>query len=319
MKLLALLLLVTFSNATISSNNNDRYVWLSGHSPHLHLVDLHEPVKIDASRSGAGNQYWLFTRSNPTTPQFLIHGNVNSIINSNYAPNRQTKVLVHGWNGNGNHRMNNEIASAYFDRGDFNIIVVDWNRIANMNYVSAVAGVPNVGENLGNFLAWFFNTIGGSWNDLHLIGFSLGAHVVGNAGRAVGGRAARITGLDPAGPLWTMNRNALTLTDGVYVESIHTDGRLQGIFNPISDADFYPNGGRHPQPGCSNSNCSHSRAIFLFSSSVRTDHFIGRQCTDINQAQSMECNGSSFNMGNSIINKKGRGLFGLRTGSAWPF
>lgn len=105
--------------------------------------------------------------------------------------------------------------------------------------------------------------------------------------------------------MWNVNRNALNSNDGVYVESIHTDGRLQGIFNPISNADFYPNGGRNPQPGCSDSACSHARAVQLFASSIRTNHLIGRQCTNLNEAENNACTGSSFHLGNSDLNKRG--------------
>lgn len=114
-----------------------------------------------------------------------------------------------------------------------------------------------------------------------------------------------ISGLDPAGPQWGGNSNALNRFNGVYVESIHTDGGLLGIMDPISDADFYPNGGRNPQPGCWISTCSHSRATQLFASSVRFNHFIGRQCTSLQQAENNQCTGTALNMGNSILTKRG--------------
>lgn len=94
-------------------------------------------------------------------------------------------------------------------------------------------------------------------------------------------------------------------SDGVYVESIHTDGGLLGILFPIADADFYPNGGRNPQPGCLTSNCSHGRAPQFMASSIRTNHFVGRRCTDIDQAQANTCTGATLNMGNKDTNKRG--------------
>ena len=36
-------------------------------------------------------------------------------------------------------------------------------------------------------------------DDIHIVGFSLGAQVSGKAGETLNGQVARITGLDPAG------------------------------------------------------------------------------------------------------------------------
>ncbi|XP_064071142.1 pancreatic lipase-related protein 2-like isoform X1 [Vanessa tameamea] len=299
-----------------------RYIWMPDGEGVPHLVDLQAPVdeaQLLSTRNGANNQYWLFTRQNPTSRQVLVNGNINSVLNSNYRANRPTKVIVHGWNNNGNTQMNPLITSAFLAVQDVNVIVVDWNQLANGAYTTAVRGVPDVGRHLGNFLIWLFNNAGGNWNQLHLVGFSLGAHVVGNAGHTVGGRAVRITGLDPAGPQWGGNANALNRNSAIYVESIHTDGRILGIFDPISNADFYPNGGRNPQPGCLISTCSHGRATELFASSIRFNHFVGRQCNNLNEAQLSSCNGNQLRMGNADVGKRGAGLFGLRTGNNWPF
>lgn len=300
-----------------------RYIWMADGDGLPHLVDLEGPVNTtilnDYRRNGANNQYWLFTRSNPSSHQVIVNGNAASVRNSNYVASRGLKVVVHGWNSNGNSQINPTITSALLAQGNFNVIVVDWRNLANSNYPTAAAGVPSVGQHLGNFIQWLFNTGGGNWNNIHLIGFSLGAHIVGNAGRQVGGRPIRVTGLDPAGPLWANNANALNRNAGTYVEAIHTDGGILGIFNPIGHADFYPNGGRNPMPGCAVNTCSHSRAWEFFASSVRTNHFIGRRCINLNQAQNVQCTGSTFNMGNNILSKRGNGLFGLRTGASWPF
>jgi alpha-beta hydrolase superfamily lysophospholipase len=90
--------------------------------------------------------------------------------------------------------MNPLITSAFLAVEDANVIVVDWRALASSSYNTAAAGVPNVGQHLGNFLVWLFSTAGGNWNNMHLVGFSLGAHIVGNAGRQAGGRPSRVTG-----------------------------------------------------------------------------------------------------------------------------
>ncbi|XP_068626956.1 pancreatic triacylglycerol lipase-like [Battus philenor] len=298
-----------------------RYIWMPDGEGVNHLVDLHEPVdeELLRTRNGANNQYWLFTRSNPTNRQVLRNGDANSVRNSNYRANRALKVIVHGWNNNGNTQMNPLITSAFLAVQDVNVIVVDWSALANSNYNTAVRGVPDVGRQLGNFLSWLINNIGGNWNNVHLIGFSLGAHVVGNAGRAASGTPSRVTGLDPAGPQWGGNSNALNRNAGRYVECIHTDGRILGIMTNIGHADFYPNGGRHPQPGCAANTCSHGRAPEFFASTVRTNHLVGRRCPNVHEAELSTCNGAELRMGNGIVNKSGSGIYAVRTGRAWPF
>ncbi|CAH0592302.1 unnamed protein product [Chrysodeixis includens] len=298
-----------------------RYIWMGDEEGNPVLVDLDEPVdeNIVNARNGANNQYWLFTRRNPNNHQQLINGNLQSVRNSNYNSGRSIKVIVHGLNNNGGSHVNNVIRQAFLAVEDANVIVVDWRGLANSGYSNAFNGVPNVGQHLGDFLMWLIGNAGGNWNNVHLVGHSLGAHVIGNAGRRAGGRPRRITGLDPAGPGWGGNGNALNRNSGRYVECIHTDGRVTGIMNAIGDADFYPNGGRNPQPGCTNNVCSHGRANDLFASTVRHNHLVGRRCPNIWEAELSTCNGANFHMGNGNLGKSGSGLYALRTGRAWPF
>lgn len=94
--------------------------------------------------------------------------------------------------------------------------------------------------------------------NVHLIGHSLGAHIVGFAGKEVlritGKKIEWITGLDPAGPLFEVplqsKPNRLSNEDARYVEVIHSNGGVLGFISPLGDSDFYPNGGKFIQPGC---------------------------------------------------------------------
>ncbi|XP_047985068.1 pancreatic lipase-related protein 2-like [Leguminivora glycinivorella] len=298
-----------------------RYIWMPDGEGVPHLVDLREPVDEDflRTRNGTNNHYWLYTRLNPTNPQRIVHGNVHTIWSSNYNASRPLKVIAHGWNNNLNSNINPLLRDAFLNVSDANVIVLDWYHLAGGFYTSAVRGIPSVGYSLGMFLVWLIDTAGGNWDTVHLVGHSLGAHVVGNAGRAAGGRAARVTGLDPAGPLWGGNSNALNANDGVYVECIHTDGGLLGIHDPIGNANFYPNGGRNPQPGCWISTCSHSRAYQLFASTVVNNHLNGQMCDNIDQVQHNQCSGRTFPMGNGVLPKSGSGLFRLTTTSSYPY
>lgn len=69
----------------------------------------------------------------------------------------------------------------------------------------------------------------------------------------------RITGLDPAGPLFgfpieVASNYRLSTADASHVDVIHTNDGLAGIAEEIGTADYYPNGGGPVQPGCAITN-----------------------------------------------------------------
>ena len=135
--------------------------------------------------------------------------------------------------------------------------------------------------------------------DVHLIGHSLGAQVCGFAGQGLN-KVGRITGLDPAGPLFDgLPRNArLDKTDADFVDVIHTDSKLftppffgLGTLQVIGHIDFYPNGGKD-QPNCAKEIvsgtklgliCNHIRAFEYFIASINAEHVpLAHKCTDYN-------------------------------------
>lgn len=77
---------------------------------------------------------------------------------------------------------------------DCNIIVLDWSRLANKSYSSAKASTAAVGRGLGQFVNWLVSNFIFSYDRIHLVGFSLGGHLVGYAGRTAFGAVRRITG-----------------------------------------------------------------------------------------------------------------------------
>lgn len=80
-------------------------------------------------------------------------------------------------------------------KGECNIICVDWEAGAVIpNYVRAAANTRLVGAQLARLLRGLTENAGILPKDMHLIGFSLGAHVAGFAGNELGGNISRITG-----------------------------------------------------------------------------------------------------------------------------
>lgn len=88
-------------------------------------------------------------------------------------------------------------------------------------------------------------------NEVHIIGHSLGAHIAGGVGLYFNGTLGRVTGLDPALPLFTPKSiDGLQAESAVFVDVIHTDYPIFGDITPRGTIDFYPNYGLTPQKGC---------------------------------------------------------------------
>lgn len=175
--------------------------------------------------------------------------------------------------------------------GNYNIISVDYGPLApEPCYVQAVRNLPLVAR----CSAQLIDTLIAerrlpSLDALHVIGFSLGAQASGMISNYVrAGQLKRITGLDPAKPLFVLasEDHRLGWRDATFVDVIHTDVLQRGILQPVGHADFYVNGGIE-QPGCkysaseSTGSCNHARAPQYYAESIgSTDGFWGFQCND---------------------------------------
>jgi hypothetical protein len=282
--------------------------------------------------------FLLWTRKNPTVQYELITGNTANLGASNYDRTKPTKILAHGWQQNGySSDTVIEMRKAMLDHEDCNFISVDWENLAsNLNYFASAPNVVPVGQ-LTAGLINFLIAQGTSRNNLHLIGFSLGAHVVGNAGMGVtGGKLPRITGLDPAYPDFSVQEtgNRLDTTDATFVDIIHTNSAgsiAQGGLSfpvPIGHVDFWPNGGE-AQPGCAApgpdiidlaTGCSHGRAWIYFTESINSRTlFTSTKCDSYTNWQNGGCRlGATASMG-FPVSTSASGSYYLDTKSTAPF
>uniref|UniRef100_A0A182N2H5 Lipase domain-containing protein n=1 Tax=Anopheles dirus TaxID=7168 RepID=A0A182N2H5_9DIPT len=251
----------------------------------------------------------LFTRRNPAHGQILSWNSVASVQSSNFVASHPTRFTIHGWNGGETSGLHANIRQNYLGVGEFNVIAVDWGVGAQtVNYIAARNRVASVGDIISRMVNTIVSASGTSRNNIYLIGHSLGAHAAGNAGRLQNGQLNTIVGLDPAGPLFSLgDSDIMGQRDAQYTEAIFTNAGLLGFDLPLSDANFYPNGGRS-QPGCGidvAGNCAHSRAHELFAESVSSS--AGFRATRCASHGNCTPSGADANMGGEPSNY-GRGV-----------
>lgn len=56
-----------------------------------------------------------------------------------------TVFITHGWVDTSNDSWVERLTDAYLDKGDYNVITVNWSPIANLSYLVSVADVKLVG------------------------------------------------------------------------------------------------------------------------------------------------------------------------------
>lgn len=100
--------------------------------------------------------------------------------------------------------------------------------------MQAAANTQLVGKQIANLINHINQNLNFEPKDYHLIGFSLGAHIAGFAGSGIK-NISRITGLDPASPLFEgySIRARLDPSDAIFVDVIHSNGDsfLKGRLN----------------------------------------------------------------------------------------
>ncbi|XP_029718255.2 phospholipase A1 member A [Aedes albopictus] len=232
-------------------------------------------------------KFYLFTRSNPEDRQYVHIDETlekSNLSSSYFNPSLPTKVIIHGYNGDMFLEPLIKMKGEYLNRGSYNLFYVDWSVLGpGPCYPSAVHNTKHVGTCIAQLVQRILDI---GTDNVHLIGFSLGAQVTNYASVKLRPfKLRRISGLDPAMPLFiTADKDdKLDQTDASFVDVIHTNALVQGKIERCGHVDFYMNGGII-QPGCwaggqNPMACSHHRAPDYFAESIRSlTGFWGWKC-----------------------------------------
>ncbi|KAM8939332.1 lipoprotein lipase [Pelodytes ibericus] len=225
---------------------------------------------------------------------YLVPGQEQSIDECNFNRTSKTFVVIHGWTVTGMYEswVAKLVEALYKREPNSNVIVVDWLRRSHQHYPVSAGYTKLVGQDVATFIDWMDERFNYPVDNIHILGYSLGAHAAGIAGSLTRKTVNRITGLDPAGPNFEYAENAVSLSpdDAEFVDVLHTytrgsPDRSIGIQKPVGHVDIYPNGGSF-QPGCNIGEalrliaekgfsdmdqlvkCSHERSIHLFIDSL---------------------------------------------------
>ncbi|XP_055383035.1 pancreatic triacylglycerol lipase [Condylostylus longicornis] len=235
----------------------------------------------------------VFNKENPENPNFVDLKKPTDVTKFGINPYAKFFVIVHGYLEAGNKPWMLDTAKKLLRaEPDCSVMMIDWGAGSHPPYTQAVANIRLVGVMAAHIIHLIYAETGmKNLDQVHMIGHSLGSHLSGYTGTALqkefGLKLGRITGLDPAAPLFSGTEPIVRLdrSDAKYVDVIHTDsnplmsGGL-GMNSPIGHVDFYPNGG-FDNPGCGGNLHEHITDEKSFFTSVR--HFLG--CNHIRSHQ----------------------------------
>lgn len=255
-----------------------------------------------------------------------------------------TVIYTFGYRGRPNGPATTAVISAYIATKKRNVILLDWEEEAKSGLLGismgyALYAVPNakkIGRNLGQVLVTL-SEAGVNMSNVHLVGHSLGAHIMAYAGREAreqGYVVSRVTGLDPARALF---EGTLAIQTGIdrtcarFVDIVHSDPGGYGTSTSTGTVDIWPNytGKKSMQPGCEEGDyemfspedlCKHDRAWQYYVEAIYSPtSFPAIFATDFeNWRGPSEDNNDTIYLG-ELTNTKAKGNYYLNTDAKSPF
>lgn len=109
--------------------------------------------------------------------------------------NNPIKIITHGWRSSADKEAVTSIKNAYLEAQNMTVITVDWSCTANSILYFWVANeTKTIGGEVAGFLEGLSQLYNVTSDKIHLIGHSLGAHVMGIAASKMNSTVYRVTG-----------------------------------------------------------------------------------------------------------------------------
>ncbi|XP_076288999.1 phospholipase A1-like [Lasioglossum baleicum] len=264
--------------------------------------------------------FYLFTKDNPNDGQRLYLDDVATLQNSNFNFSKPTKIVTHGFLNTVYNSAVDLLRDAYLEHGDYNIVGIDWGKIAFEPYIWASERVLMVSRFSADFIN-FLHKQGLDLSTVTIAGHSLGAHVAGLSARYAEGNVDLVVALDPAFPNFALSKpgERVARGDADYVQVIHTNAGVLGYERAIGDVDFYPNNG-NSQAGCRSNTCSHLRSFRYFAESINSDKFVAVACENYSKFKKGACKSNAkVAMGGVKPDYNVMGTYFLDTNKKYPY
>jgi len=251
-------------------------------------------------------EFRLYNREHVGMGENIDPAKPNLITSTSFDSSKRTVIYTHGYEGQLGEWWTEPLRNALLEREDLNIIYVEWRRGATFPIRKAAGNARLIGAQIFYLVKeGLMKYAGIDPEDVHCIGYDIGAHVCGFAGK----RLARLNRKRLMGRITALDATAssfedadvdarLDKSDATFVDAIHTDSGNPGfgITHPVGHLDFYPNGGK-AQPGCVDdpgqiATCSHYRAIEYFINSLDRNHcpMRGFSCDNYDSFKAGLCN-----------------------------
>ncbi|XP_026498960.2 lipase member H-like [Vanessa tameamea] len=268
---------------------------------HSKLIKCEHDRTLNLDVSGIDVYFYDFPRNDVET--FTIDNAAKGILSLNELDKtKKFLIFVGGFKSNINKKTEERVRDTFRNYPNSYLVILDHSPYTNdrqghiKSYERSVKYVHYIGKALAQMLTGLKEG-GISSKNIHCIGHSLGAQILGHTGEifynSTGTKIARITALDPAGPCFSNSLIQEQVRSGVadYVEVYHCNSGGLGTTSILGDIDFIINKKGSTQPNCKTplvpgifdsskaAKCNHRACIDIYTATVSNPNwFLAWKC-----------------------------------------